>query len=88
VVSVLVVVVLVVGLESLVVFSLLGVLHLVLNRWWTSRNFELERSNGPRSSFRGFRSPLARHGWFPRGHFRGGSADGHDDMVCANPTLE
>jgi hypothetical protein len=30
-----------------------------------SRSFEMERRNGPRSPFRGFRSPPARQGWFP-----------------------
>jgi hypothetical protein len=45
----------------------------------------MERRNGPRSSFRGFCSPLARQGWLPRGDFRGGSFDRCDDLVCANP---
>jgi hypothetical protein len=52
----------------------------------------MERRNGPQSSFRGFRYPLARQGWLPhggsRGGFRGGSFNRRDDCVCANPTLE
>jgi hypothetical protein len=34
-----------------------------------SRSFEMERKNGPRSSFCGFRYPLARQGWFPSGGY-------------------
>jgi hypothetical protein len=52
----------------------------------------MERRNGPRSSFRGFRPPPAREGWFPCsgycGGVRGGSFDRCDDLVCANSTLE
>jgi hypothetical protein len=81
-----VVVVLVVGMESLQVVSLLDVLHLVLS------SFEMERRNGPQSSFCGFHPPPAGEGWFPRsgyhGVVRGGSFDRCDGMVCANPTLE
>jgi hypothetical protein len=57
-----------------------------------SRSFEMDRRNGPWSSFHGFRPPLARQGWFPsggsHGGFCGGSFDRRDDLVCANPTLE
>jgi hypothetical protein len=52
----------------------------------------MERRNGPRSSFHGFRPPPAREGLFThcshRGGVRGGSFDRRDDLVCANPTLE
>jgi hypothetical protein len=48
----------------------------------------MERRIGPRSSFRGFRSPPVRQGWFPRGGVCGGSFDKRDDMGCDNPTLE
>jgi hypothetical protein len=52
------IVVLVVGLETLQVVSLLGVLPLVLNtRIGRSRGSEMERRNDPRSSFRGFGPP-------------------------------
>jgi hypothetical protein len=40
-----------------------------------SCSFELVRSYGPRSSFRGFRAPLARREWFPHGGFNS-SGDG------------
>jgi hypothetical protein len=57
-----------------------------------SRSFEMERRNGPQSSFHGFGPPLVREGWFPhigyRGGFRGGSFDRRDALECANPTLE
>jgi hypothetical protein len=57
-----------------------------------SRSFEMERRNGPRSSFHDFRPPPARQGWFSSGgycgSFCGGSFDGRDDLVCANHTLE
>jgi hypothetical protein len=57
-----------------------------------SRSFEMEMRNGPWSSFRGFRPPLAREGWFPCsgycGGVRGDSFDRRDAMICANPTLE
>jgi hypothetical protein len=48
--------------------------------------------NGPRSSFYGFRPPLARQRWFPSGSYRGGfhgdNFDGCDDLVCAKLTLD
>jgi hypothetical protein len=57
-----------------------------------SRSFEMERSNDPRSFFRGFGPPLVREGWFScsgyRGGVRGGSFDRRDVLECANPTLE
>jgi hypothetical protein len=57
-----------------------------------SRSFEMERRNGPRSSFHGFGPPPAREGWFPcsgyRGGVCGGSFDRRDALDCANPTLE
>jgi hypothetical protein len=33
---------------------------------------ELERRDGPRSSFRGFGPPLVSEGWFPRNGYHGG----------------
>jgi hypothetical protein len=52
----------------------------------------LERRNGPRSSFHGFRSPPVRQGWFPSGANHGGSCGGsfgrRDALDCADPTLE
>jgi hypothetical protein len=32
---------------------------------------ELERRDGPRSSFRGFGPPLVSEGWFPRNGYHG-----------------
>jgi hypothetical protein len=37
-----------------------------------SRSLELERRDGPRSSFRGFGPPLVSEGWFPRNGYHGG----------------
>jgi hypothetical protein len=37
-----------------------------------SRSFEMARKNGPWYSFRGFRPPPAREGWFPHGGYHGG----------------
>jgi hypothetical protein len=52
----------------------------------------MERRDGSQSSFRGFRSPLAREGWFPRSGYRGGVRGGSfgrkDVLDCANPTFE
>jgi hypothetical protein len=52
----------------------------------------MERRSGPRSSFRGFSSPLVREGWFPRSGYhvgvRGGSFDRRNVLDCANPTLK
>jgi hypothetical protein len=57
-----------------------------------SRSFEMERRNGPRSSFRGFRPHPTTQGWFRSGGscggFHGGAFDRRDDFVSANPTLE
>jgi hypothetical protein len=57
-----------------------------------SRSFEMERRNGPQSSFCGFGRPLVREGWFPHsgyhGGVRGGSFGRRDVLDCANPTLE
>jgi hypothetical protein len=51
----------------------------------------VERGNDPRSSFRGFGSPLGREGWFPHsgycGGVCGGSFDRRNALECANPTL-
>jgi hypothetical protein len=51
----------------------------------------MERRNGPRSSFRGFGSPLVREGWFPYSGYHGGvqgeSFGRRDVLDCANPTL-
>jgi hypothetical protein len=33
---------------------------------------ELERRDGPQSSFRGFSPPLVSEGWFPRNGYHGG----------------
>jgi hypothetical protein len=52
----------------------------------------MERRNGPQSSFRGFRPPLVRKGWFPRSGYRGGVRGGSFGrravLDCASPTLE
>jgi hypothetical protein len=57
-----------------------------------SRSFEMERRNGPRSSFRGFCPTPVREGWFPHsgyhGGVRGGSFDRRNVLDCANTTLE
>jgi hypothetical protein len=57
-----------------------------------SCSFEVERRDGPRSSFRGFGPPRVRDGWFFRsgylGGVRGGSFGRRDVLACANPTLE
>jgi hypothetical protein len=37
-----------------------------------SRSFEMERRDGPRSSFRGFGPPPVREGWFPHSGYLGG----------------
>jgi hypothetical protein len=37
-----------------------------------SRSLELERRDGPQSSFRGFSPPLVSEGWFPRNGYHGG----------------
>jgi hypothetical protein len=77
------------GMVSLVVVNLLDVLPpRAKYDGKRSHSFEMERRNGPRSSFCGFCSPLARQGWFPSGGSRGGSFDRCGDLVCANPTLE
>jgi hypothetical protein len=61
VVSVLEVVVLVVGLDSLQVISLLGVLPPRAQYGdGRSHSFEMERRDGPWSSFRGFGPPPVR----------------------------
>jgi hypothetical protein len=93
VVSGLEVVVLVFGPESQQVVSFLGVLPLVLNTGMGGVvAFEMERRDGPRSSFRRFGPPLVRGGWFPhsgyRGGVRGGSFGRKDSLDCANPTFE
>jgi hypothetical protein len=89
VVSVLEVVALVVGLESLQVVSLLGVLLLVLNMGdGRNHSFEIERRDGPRSSFHGFGPPPVREGWFPHSGVRGGSFGRKGVLDCANPTFE
>jgi hypothetical protein len=36
-----------------------------------SRSFEMERRNGPKSSFHGFGPPPVREGWFPHSGYRG-----------------
>jgi hypothetical protein len=91
VVSVLEVVVQVVGLESLQVVSLLGVPRAQYGDG-RSRSFEIERRDGPRSSFRGFGPPPVREGWFPRSGFRGGVRGGSFGrkgvLDCANLTFE
>jgi hypothetical protein len=87
------VMVLVVGMVSLQVVSLLEVLPLVLNtgmggvvalRW--------RRRDGPLSSFRGFGPPLVREGRFPRSGYRGGVCLGSFGwkgvLDCAIPTFE
>jgi hypothetical protein len=57
-----------------------------------SRSFEIERRDGPRSSFRGFASRPVREGWFPHGSYRGGVRGGSfgrkDVLDCANLTFE
>jgi hypothetical protein len=57
-----------------------------------SRSFEMERRNGPQSSFHGFGPPPDREGWFPHssylGGVRGGSFRRRDVLDLANPTLE
>jgi hypothetical protein len=57
-----------------------------------SRSFEMERRDGPRSSFRGFGPPPVRKGWFPHSGHHGGVCGGsfgrRDALECANPTLE
>jgi hypothetical protein len=65
------VVVLVVGLESLQVVSLLGVFPSCSIRDGRSRSIELERRKGPWSSFRGFGFPPVREGWFPQCGYHG-----------------
>jgi hypothetical protein len=86
------VVVLVVGLESLQVVNLLGIPPSCSIRGWEDFSFEMERRNGPRSSFRGFGPPPVREGWFPdsgyHGGVRGDSFGMKDVLDCANPTLE
>jgi hypothetical protein len=83
------VMVLVVGLESLQVASLLGVLPLMLNTGMRTRSFEMERRNGSRSSFRGFGPPPVREGWLPHsGHHcgvRGGSFDRRNVWIVLTP---
>jgi hypothetical protein len=88
-----VVVVLVVGLESLPggQFARHSPSHVQYGNG-RSRSFEMERRDDPRFSFCGFGPPLGREGWFPgsdyRGGVRGGSFGRKDDLVCANPTFE
>jgi hypothetical protein len=57
-----------------------------------SRRFELERRDGPRSSFRSLGPPPVREGWFPHsgycGGVRGGSFGRSDVLDCADPTFE
>jgi hypothetical protein len=57
-----------------------------------SRSFELERREGPRSSFHGFGPPLVIEGWFPHSGYRGGVRGGifgrRDVLDFANPTFE
>jgi hypothetical protein len=58
----------------------------------TGRSIEMDRRNGPWSSFCGFGPPPVREGWFPRSGYRGGvrgsSFDRKNVLDCANPTLE
>jgi hypothetical protein len=93
VVSGLEVVVMVVGLESLQVVSLLGALPpRAQYEDGRSRSFEIERRDSPQSFLRGFGPPPVRERWFPRSGFhggvRGGSFGRKDVLDCANPTFE
>jgi hypothetical protein len=57
-----------------------------------SRSFEMDRSDDPRFSFRGFGPSPGRESWFSwsgyRGGVRGGSFGRKDGLDCANPTFE
>jgi hypothetical protein len=57
-----------------------------------SHSFDMEKRNGPRSSFRGFGPLPVREGWFPHSGYHGGvrrgSYDRRNVLDCANPTLE
>jgi hypothetical protein len=85
------VVVLVVGLKSLQVVRLLGVLPLEFTTGMGGV-VEKERRDVPRAFFRGFGPPPGREGWFPQGGYRGGVHGGsfgrRDALVGANPTFE
>jgi hypothetical protein len=56
------------------------------------RDFEMQRRDDPRFSFRGFGPPPSREGWFPHGGYRGGIRGGSfhrkDGLDHANPTFE
>jgi hypothetical protein len=87
-----VVFVLVVGMGSLQVVSLLGVLPLVLNTGMggvVALRWRGETVHGLPSWFC---PPPAREGWFPhssyRGGVHGGSFDRRDALDCANHTLK
>jgi hypothetical protein len=81
-------VVLVVGLESLQVVCLLGVLPLMLNTGMGGV-VALRWRGG---TVHGFGSPPVREGWFPHsgyhGRVRGGSFDRRNVLDCTNLTLE
>jgi hypothetical protein len=57
-----------------------------------SCSFQMQRRDGPLSSFHGFGPPPVIEGWFPHGGYsggvRGGSFGRKDGLVCANPTFE
>jgi hypothetical protein len=80
-----VVLVLVVGMVSSVVFSLLDVVHLVLNTM-VGGVIDLRWRGGTVHSFPFviFRSPPARQGWFPNCGFHGGSCDAPGFFINLN----
>jgi hypothetical protein len=91
VISVLVVVVQVAAMVSLVVLSLLDVLHLVLNTRMGGV-IALSFRGATVHGLRRLSCSSSEIGWFPHGGSRGGSRRGNfgrnDGMESSNPTLE